>query len=268
MKRNRVYLIAFICALTTNLNAQCLLELMLDKVNVEPFSFLKTYRIEIQKIEGVPFNVQYSYVFTKGTTYGFLLKESPDNPLALGFTLTDANGVVFNERLVPREVESATGRFLTFTAETTGNYYMNIYSEKSFNGCAMVDLYFYREGITISLTDEQQSFRKQFRALTNTSPQLKDFVIYPNQETSYSYVLSRGETYELFVLPQSKSDRLDVEISFVKSKEIISDKVGPNGLSKILKPKQTTIYRFKFDNKSKSGIGMASIKKIDPTDEK
>lgn len=133
---NRLILLAFIMLGTfrvTNVHAQCnpdnYAAACLSKLT-DGFKFIKNYKIDGQA--GQRAKVEYSYVFTKGTTYRILICTEGSGPDGIVLNVFDSNRNPIGSSKVGGQILSA----IELQAGATGIYYLQYTFEGSKGHCA------------------------------------------------------------------------------------------------------------------------------------
>lgn len=222
-----------------------------------PLVLLKRYSIQSRRIEGVPFTVQYSYVFTRGTTYGFKLNYAEPGH-RLEFRLTDRSGNLLNDQI--EEVIINNVPMSTFKVPANAIYYLTLYAKQSYDGCAVLQLGFLDRDIDTISTGQRAELQSAASAQRpGTSVLLKEFIIHPRRENQYSYVLTSKKTYGLLVVTEDSPANLSLVIR--RSNEIIAEKEIANGenVIEIIRPTKTGIYYFDIKNPETRTIAMAQL---------
>jgi hypothetical protein len=229
---------------------------------------MKRYSILIRPVPNEPFTAQYSYVFTKGSTYSFVLKESSDNAEKLTFTLTNDKGEVLNNELF--EVEGMRNTMMLYEAQVTGIYYLNLSSKNSFRGCATLQLSFLREH-ELFLSDRQQNFRTEFRKrrFGKHETYLKEYLINEGGSRSeYSYILTKGKRYAIYVEGAGNEPSVSLIVKNRLKERVMTEVVSQGkGFFYIITPDNTAIFYFDFLNTSKREIGFARLMELNTVTE-
>ncbi|GHM99181.1 hypothetical protein WSM22_06710 [Cytophagales bacterium WSM2-2] len=240
MKPKFTLIIAFAMAANC-IQAQCDPELYEKLSETFPqFMLLKRFPVTVKKIEGVPFSLEYTYVLTAKTKYGFYLEHSLASEGKVKMRLQDANGVDWTQSLRPSEV--GEGKMMILECPTTSVYHIFLYANQSFNGCAVLQLSY--------LTKKQQPCDLDLlQKLENSIDKSKSIVrqfISLSQEFQYSYVFTKDADYQIYV------ERVDgkkdgIKFSFLNSeREPITQRMikkeSDRGLKYVFNCKTTGIY--------------------------
>ncbi len=127
-------MIAFF-AMTSNAVAQCdvtsYTSKCVEKLKPQSYRFVKSYKVDFQK--GKVNDVEYSYVFSRGSIYLITMSNGDAKTQGLKFTLldTDKKNIVSNYNDETKVYSSA----VQLRCQRTGVYYLKYTHEKTTNYC-------------------------------------------------------------------------------------------------------------------------------------
>jgi hypothetical protein len=193
-----------------------------EKTDVDPGQTLvskklKDYQLQMRAVKGTPFAHEYSYVLTKGKTYGFLLREDESNPKRdLHFILSDGEGTIVNDQFEQKRVDGQD--LSTFQASKTAIYYLKVYSNESYNGSATIAVFELRApSVKSSLEPCNDELSSQMNKTVKRGFNfLKSYSLSEN-EITYEYIFTKGTKYLLYVKGSEKKTP-DVEVEVVDDK--------------------------------------------------
>jgi hypothetical protein len=227
--------------------------------NIAGLSYLKTYTIPVHEIKDVPFAREYSYVFTKGTTYTLYLVHEPNSMGLLDFTLRDSNGNIRNDELV--KVNKDGNEMMTFKCTATGIYYFILHTKQSLKGCAVMQLLYSRH-TQVSQSCDAGLTKKLSKPIDKKFSLLKEYSIEEGQEKRFSYVFTKGTTYNIYVEGKTKGKN-GINVHILNSEKQPLARVQreelSDGINFRYECKHTGIYYFDFDLSQYASCAVAQL---------
>jgi len=131
-----IFLLFFFVLITVkplNTSAQCISEVFIDKCSaaLEGFNYIKSYELENKKED----KKEYSYVFSKGSTYRIIICDENIDGSRLIITLYDRNRkkIVSNYDVISKKHFSS----ITYSCSATGIYFVEYKYESRKSKCAI-----------------------------------------------------------------------------------------------------------------------------------
>ena len=131
-----ILIFTFHFSLFTSAFAQCTSDAFLDKCasSLGEFTFIKSFNISIDK-KSSDSKYEYSYVFSKGSTYKIIICDENINGNKMIVTLFDRN-----HKMIATNFNKASKKFyplFSYPCSATGVYYLEVTFENGKEGCGV-----------------------------------------------------------------------------------------------------------------------------------